>query len=234
MAGLTTRGALQNPQPHGEFMARAYQEAYSLGQLAASYVLEHYGLRRDGFGTADAPDIPTSQARCLAYVAAGLTPDEEAKEWKTTPATVRNRRCLLMNGLRVGSALAAVRIGVEYGLVTVEQPPEPKPADFLDLLPYDLVGFDLSTRGVEGREIQQLMGGFRSTTSDTRGPRIASALGLRREQKGLTIVELYKTGVFRRGLALLPNLAEHPKIVRRFDRQLGRNRPFIRYNRKSQ
>jgi len=234
MAGLTESGTLQNPQPHGEFMARAYQESYTLGQLAVSYVVEHYGVRRNGFRTADAPTVPESQEMCLAYIAAGLTPDEEAKEWETSLATVRNRRCLLMNTLQVGSVLAAVRIGIEYSLVTVVPPPEPKPADFPDLLPYDLVGFDLSTRDVKGREIKQLMGGAASTTSDARAPRIANALGLSREQKELAIVGLYNLGVFRQGLGLLPSLAEHPQIVRRFDRQLGRNRPFERYKRKSQ
>jgi len=201
-----------------------------MGQLAVSYVLTHYGAHRDrayldGFSEAQSPKIFPAQLWELMNIAAGLTVNEEAKRQRTTPAMISTEHCRVFRALNVpGKPLAAVRLGMEHRLLSAARPQGPAPS--LELHPYDLVAFDLYTRGLTGKEIGQFMGGSMNMTSRSRLPRILRTLGVSEERKALAVGKMYELDVFTVGLALLPNLADHSSVVEKCDQLLGREQPF--------
>lgn len=213
---------INRPEPHGLLIAESYQQAFAVGQLAASYVIRHYLGGSVGFRERIAPPSEHHK-QILSFLVQGLTAGEEALERGVTPKTAANQRALVYGDLRVSGQLPAARRAIEEGLVIVAARPQLQSPTFDT---FDLAVFDLYTRGLTERQVGRLTG-ERPRDIQSRVARFISDLAVPRHRRTLAVTRMYELGVFQPPLGLISTLTSFPHVIEEFDQKLGRNQPFI-------
>jgi DNA-binding CsgD family transcriptional regulator len=211
-----------SPELHGRFMTECYEQSLSLGQLAVSYVLTHY---QKGMGGFDKPprQLRQSQLDVLMRLSTGTRPEEEAALRDVKLSSVQQSRRRLYTALNLHGKEAAVRLGIETGLIPFDRDLE---CNAPDISPYELVVYDLATRGLVSGQVGRLTGDTADYVRSTRIPRVLQALGVPQERKTYAVVRMYEWGLFHKGLGLLNSLDAYPEDVAKFDEFFGRNQPF--------
>jgi hypothetical protein len=210
-------------------MAGAYETSYEHGQLAVSYVLAHY--RHDQGLHSDPEELDGKQEELWGLVRQGLTITEQAQATNYPYDTITVGRRDLYSALHVSNWLAAARLAYELEVEPVTTVPE---EDTPSLPSYDLVAFDLYTRGLKQPDVARLTGEYVYGVGHHRLPRTYKALGVAdtddlspTARSAAAIEQSYRLGIFTPGLGLQETLADYPDAVAQFDKSLGRNQPFI-------
>lgn len=208
-------------------MAEAYEQSFVHGQLAVSYVVEHYcpaaGLH------ADPMPLSSNETRIWELTRNGLTIDEQMTDTGFSFSRVTNTRRTLYGALRVANWLAAARLAYE---IEAAAPASREVAEPPDINAYDAITFDLYTRGVSQPQIAQLTGEFKEGPGRNRLPRVYEALDipdsgdLSSNQRDVLAVDRMYAHVLTPRLSLQETLDDYPDLVDYFEQTLGPNEPF--------
>lgn len=227
-----------SPEPHGEFMTAAYRRSSAMGQLAATYVLWHYGGNpNDGFQRDELAELTDEQRGIWKHMYEGGSVEglirDTSRRYARQSATKRLRTTY--DELHVEHGMAAVRLAYEEGKI---EPPTDNLPSQPNLNCYQLAAFDLRTRGLSCGQVARLTGDAEGTVNVTHIPHVLQALNMHQGSPGRArsmtkeqrwteaIALMYGLNIFRPGLALLRTLKERPELIAQFDKQLGRQVPF--------